>query len=116
MKHVLFFILFVSLAWLVAIGGLVYPSEAAAEPQTSSDGAAQTPAATAQKGGIVIVPSLEKPKNARPLHEKDFAGYLMVYFKDQTQSGYMAISCDGYTFTALNCGGPIFDGSLLPDN
>jgi hypothetical protein len=34
----------------------------------------------------VIVPSLEKPTGARKLEEKDFGGYLMVYFKDETHS------------------------------
>ncbi|HEX5400000.1 MAG TPA: glycoside hydrolase family 43 protein, partial [Verrucomicrobiae bacterium] len=47
--------------------------------------------------------------------EKDFAGYLLVYFKDQTQSAYMAISRDGYTFVDLNHGQPIFDGALLAE-
>lgn len=70
---------------------------------------------TKQTGGIVIVPSLDKPDNARLLTEKDFGGYLMVYFKDQTQSAYMAVSRDGYTFTDLNEGNPIFDGSKLAE-
>ena len=113
MKHIFFSNLFVSLLWMAAIG--VCPSEAAAEPQTSSNDAAQTPVAAVQKGGIVIVPSLEKPKNARKFEEKDFAGYLLVYFKDQIQSAYMAVSRDGHTFTDLNNGRPIFDGALLAE-
>jgi len=100
--------LFVSLALVVVIEGFMHAGKAfaAAAPQTASGGAAQTPAATMQTGGIVIVPTLEKPKNARKLEEKDFAGYLLVYFKDQTQSAYMAVSRDGYTFTDLNGGRP----------
>jgi hypothetical protein len=43
------------------------------------------------------------------------AGYLLVYFKDQTQSAYLAISRDGYTFTDVNGGQPIFDGALLAE-
>jgi hypothetical protein len=66
-------------------------------------------------GGIKIVPKLEIPENARQLKEKDFGGYLMVYFKDETQSAYMAVSRDGYTFTDLNNGEPIFDGSKLAE-
>ncbi|MEJ2545658.1 MAG: hypothetical protein P8Y99_16465 [Calditrichaceae bacterium] len=66
-------------------------------------------------GGIEIVPQLEKPENTRQLQEKDFSGYLMVYFKDQTQSAYMAVSRDGYTFTDLNNGEVIFDGSKLAE-
>src|SRR4030042_3673538 len=105
MKHVFLSGQHVSLALLIAIGGLTRQSATA---QTS-------PAATAQTGGIVIVPILEKPENARRLEEKDFAGYVMVYFKDQTQSAYMAVSRDGYTFTDLNGGQPIFDGAKLAE-
>jgi len=65
--------------------------------------------------GIVLVPSIEKPKGTRTLSEKDYAGYLLVYFKDQTQSAYFAISRDGYTFTDVNDGQPVFDGSLLAE-
>jgi hypothetical protein len=72
-------------------------------------------AAIARPPGIEIVASLEKPKIARKFEEKDFGGYLMVYFKDQTHCAYMAISRDGYTFTDLNNGSPIFDGTLLAE-
>ena len=65
--------------------------------------------------GIVIVPALEKPKKAPKLKEKDLTGYLLVYFKDQTQSAYLAISSDGYTFTDINGGEPLFDGSKLAE-
>ncbi|MBN2861917.1 MAG: glycoside hydrolase family 43 protein [Bacteroidales bacterium] len=64
---------------------------------------------------MVIVPALEKPKNYRSFEEKDMAGYLLVYFKDQTQSAYLAISRDGYTFTDINGGQPVFDGTLLAE-
>jgi hypothetical protein len=77
--------------------------------------AAQSPVATNRPTGIEIVPRLEKPANARKLEERDFAGYLLVYFKDQTQSAYLAISRDGYTFTDLNGGQPIFNGALLAE-
>lgn len=53
-----------------------------------------------------------KPKK---FDEKDLAGYLFVYFKDQDQSAYMAISADGYTFTDINKGQPIFIGSELAE-
>ncbi|MBN1398147.1 MAG: hypothetical protein JXA06_08980 [Bacteroidetes bacterium] len=68
-----------------------------------------------QKGKIEIVHRLAMPENSRQLQEKDFGGYLMVYFKDQTQSAYMAVSRDGYTFTDLNNGQPIFEGSQLAE-
>jgi hypothetical protein len=64
---------------------------------------------------IHIVPTLEKPEGAGPRAEADMAGYLMVYFKDQTHSAYLAISRDGYTFTDVNGGDPVFDGSVLAE-
>lgn len=65
--------------------------------------------------GIEIVQKLEKPKNAQKFKEKDLAGYLLVYFKDKDQSAYMAISSDGYTFTDINGGEPVFVGSQLAE-
>lgn len=84
----------------IALTGLAMAAEPAAAPGTN---------------GIVLVPALEKPATARKLEEKDYGGYLMVYFKDQTHSAYMAVSRDGYTFTDLNGGAPIFDGKLLAE-
>lgn len=63
--------------------------------------------------GIKIVQKLDKPK--KKFSEKDLSGYLLVYFKDATQSAYMAISADGYTFTDINNGQPIFIGSELAE-
>lgn len=83
--------------------------------QSETTPATQKPATPERQTGIEIVPKLEKPENARALKEKDFGGYLLVYFKDQTQSAYMAVSRDGYTFTDLNDGQPIFDGKLLAE-
>jgi hypothetical protein len=105
MKNAFFSGLFVSLGLLVVIEGFM----------RQGDAAAQTRPPTTQMDGIVIVPTIEEPKNARKLEEKDFAGYLLVYFRDQTQSAYMAISRDGYTFTDLNGGRPTFDGALLAE-
>lgn len=69
----------------------------------------------AMNGGIEIVSSLETPAGARMLEEDDFGGYLMVYFKDQNQCAYMAVSRDGYTFTDLNDGNMIFNGAELAE-
>jgi len=103
---------FSSLVLLLAVEGVTRSHTSAAEPpQTLS----AVSAATNQPTGIVIIPSIEKPKNARNLEEKDFGGYLMVYFKDQTHSAYMALSRDGYTFTDVNGGGPVFDGKVLAE-
>jgi hypothetical protein len=65
--------------------------------------------------GTVIVSALEKPANAGPRSEKDMGGYLMVYFKDQTHSAYFAVSRDGYMFTDVNGGDPVFDGATLAE-
>src|SRR5438128_2177880 len=61
-------------------------------------------------GEVELVPKLMKPANARMPAQKDLAGYLMVYFKDETHSAYFAISRDGYHFTDVNGGKPVIDG------
>jgi predicted GH43/DUF377 family glycosyl hydrolase len=68
---------------------------------------------TATQTSIEIVTKLQKPKKVLRAKEKDYAGYLLVYFKDQNQSAYLAISQDGYTFTDINNGQPLFIGSEL---
>lgn len=45
--------------------------------------------------------------------EEDMYGYLMVYFKDDTHSLYMALSSDGYSFTDINNGKPIIAGDTI---
>ena len=99
---------------ILAGRGPVTTFAAESSPAATSGTAVAAPAA-APNGGIVFVSELEKPKSARKLEEKDYAGYLLIYFKDQTQSAYMAISRDGYTFVDLNGGQPIFDGTLLAE-
>src|SRR6187551_3598848 len=79
-------------------------------------GFAQSPALASRRPvGTVIVPALEKPATAGPRTEQDMRGYLMVYFKDETHSAYFAISRDGYTFTDVNGGEPVFDGAALAE-
>lgn len=51
-------------------------------------------------------------KNAIP-QEKDISAYLMVFHKDETHGLHMAISRDGYTFTALNDGKPVIAGDTI---
>jgi beta-xylosidase len=51
-------------------------------------------------------------KNAIPT-EKDMSAYLMVFHKDETHSLYMALSRDGYTFTALNDAEPVIAGDTI---
>ena len=47
--------------------------------------------------------------------EKDMAAYLMVYHRDETHSLHMAVSHDGYTFTAVNNGNPVIAGDTIAD-
>jgi hypothetical protein len=47
--------------------------------------------------------------------EKDMAAYLFAYFKDDTHSLYFALSRDGYSFTDVNNGQPIMDGTKLAE-
>ena len=79
------------------------------------NGSAQEPTASSATTGIEIVQKLEKPKKFVLFNEKDLAGYLLVYFKDKDQSAYMAISSDGYTFTDINGGQPVFIGFQLAE-
>lgn len=45
--------------------------------------------------------------------EEDMGAYLMVFHKDDTHGLHMALSRDGYTFTALNNGDPIMAGDTI---
>lgn len=45
--------------------------------------------------------------------EKTQTAYLFVYFKDETHAVYFATSPDGYAFTDVNGGEPIFTGAQL---
>lgn len=51
-------------------------------------------------------------RNAIP-EEKDMSAYLMVFHKDETHGLYMAVSHDGYNFTALNDGEPVIAGDTI---
>lgn len=103
--------LVMSVRLLLAMGWLVRPSIAGAQMPAPDAGAG----ASTRPAGILVVPTLEAPAGARKLEEQDMAGYLMVYFKDQTQSAYFAISRDGYTFIDVNEGQPVLDGRLLAE-
>lgn len=45
--------------------------------------------------------------------EKDMSAYLMVFHTDETHSLHMAISWDGYSFTALNDARPVIGGDTI---
>ncbi len=47
--------------------------------------------------------------------EKEMAAYLLVYFKDKDHSLYFALSSDGYSFTDVNDGKPVMNGSDLAE-
>lgn len=103
-------------ASLCVLAGGLSPREAFAQEAaaTTEPAPVQLPT-TRSMNGIEIVPTLQKPANARMLEEKDFGGYLFVYFKDQTQSAYLAVSRDGYTFTDINGGKPVFNGDAIAE-
>ena len=122
MKNILSTGLFACLAWLVSQGPVVGQTQpatpaAVALPATGpGTPPAAAPGATRvqpRPTGIELVPTLDKPKNARKLQDRDMAAYILVYFKDETHSAYLAISGDGYTFTDINGGQPVFDGAIL---
>ena len=45
--------------------------------------------------------------------EKQMGAYLFTFFNDATHSLFMAISYDGYTFTAVNDGKPVISGDTI---
>lgn len=53
------------------------------------------------------------PAYAEMPAEEDMAAYLMVYFSDSDHSLHMALSSDGYSFTALNDNKPVVDGKKV---
>ena len=65
---------------------------------------------SAGKGKVTF--SNFKYRDAVP-QEKDMDAYLMVFHKDETHGLYMALSRDGYTFTALNDGEPVMAGDTI---
>lgn len=53
-------------------------------------------------------------RNAIPT-EKDMSAYLMVFHQDRDHGLHMALSRDGYTFTALNNGEPVISGDTIAE-
>lgn len=53
-------------------------------------------------------------RNAVPT-EDDMSAYLMVFHHDDTHGLHMALSSDGYSFTALNDGKPVIGGDTIAD-
>ncbi|MEO6003093.1 MAG: glycoside hydrolase family 43 protein [Opitutus sp.] len=98
---------------LAVLAGFVSAAFAAEPAAAANQGTPSLPAT--RLNGIVVVPSLEKPPAAHNLEEKDMAGYLLVYFKDETHCVYFAVSRDGYTFTDVNGGEPVLNGAELAE-
>ena len=61
----------------------------------------------------IVSPTISTKKKVGIPSEKDMAAYLMVYFKDDTHSLYMALSPDGYSFTDVNNGQPVIAGDSI---
>ena len=56
------------------------------------------------------------PLHAKKVHgEKKMGAYLFTFFNDATHSLFMAVSFDGYTFTAVNDGQPIISGDSISE-
>ena len=97
----------------VVIAGLLSGLEPGLRHARADDTAAGGNAAQAKLA--VIVKEIAPLPGAKKVEEKDLQGYLMVYFKDQTHSIYMAVSKDGYTFTDVNGGRPVMLGKDLAE-
>lgn len=54
-------------------------------------------------------------KKLKQPSEKDMGAYLFTYFNDPTHSLFMAISYDGYTFTAVNGNKPVIAGDSIAE-
>ena len=65
--------------------------------------------------GLLMLMAIMLPLNmfARLPDEKEMGAYLMVFHKDDTHSLYMALSYDGYNWTALNDGEPVMAGDTI---
>jgi hypothetical protein len=53
--------------------------------------------------------------STRAPEESELGAYLLIYFKDETHSLYMALSSDGYSFTDVNGGRPVIDGKEIAE-
>lgn len=71
--------------------------------------AAQTPSE------LRIVEAIQPAQRAPKSRPRDRSAYLLVYFKDDTHSVHFAVSEDGYSFTDVNDGSPVFDGRRIAE-
>ncbi len=91
----------------VAAASLLVAACSSPTASVSADASAAAPAA----------PPMSAPTTParKPIEEKDLGAYFFVYFKDEHHSPCFALSRDGYTFTALNDGKPVMDGTRLAE-
>ncbi|KQV56334.1 MULTISPECIES: glycoside hydrolase family 43 protein [unclassified Caulobacter] len=71
--------------------------------------------AFASPKSLELVDKLAARAPAAAPSEKARTAYLLVYFKDETHAVYFATSADGFTFTDVNGGEPIFTGAQLAE-
>lgn len=65
------------------------------------------------KGHINFIPPTAKGVQSLTSSTSPLSSYIMVYHKDQDHGLHMAISRDGYTWTALNADKPVIDGDTI---
>ena len=61
---------------------------------------------------LMTISAWGRQKQKAP-REKDMDAYLMVYHKDADHSLHMAVSYDGYTWTALRDDKPVISGDTI---
>jgi hypothetical protein len=64
---------------------------------------------------LKLVETIEPADRRAAPKERALTSYLLVYFKDETHAAYFATSSDGYTFTDVNHGQPVFLGAQLAE-
>lgn len=65
---------------------------------------------------LLMLPlALASAAGKKPISEKKMSAYLMVFHRDDTHSLYMALSRDGYHFTALNNARPVISGDTIAE-
>lgn len=64
-------------------------------------------------GKINFIPATAKGVSPLTSSNSPLTSYLMVYHKDQDHGLHMAVSRDGYTWTALNDDKPVIDGDTI---
>ena len=61
-------------------------------------------------GLLAVLPAGARQPSKHMPSEKKMGAYLFTFFNDPTHSLFMAVSYDGYTFTAVNDGKPVIGG------